>query len=74
MFSTALTYVWFAMGIDRLGPTTAASYVFLVPVFGILTGWALLDESIGASMLVGFVLIVVGVREVQRESERLRTD
>ena len=73
-FSTALAYVWFAMGIDRLGPTTAASYVFLVPVFGILTGWALLDESIGASMLVGFVLIVVGVREVQRESERLRTD
>jgi len=26
---------------------------------------------IGASMLVGFALIVVGVREVQRESERL---
>jgi drug/metabolite transporter (DMT)-like permease len=45
-----------------------------VPVFGILTGWALLDESIGVSMLVGFVLIVVGVRVVQRESASLRTD
>ena len=73
-FSTVLAYVWFAMGIDRLGPTAAASYVFLVPVFGILTGWALLDESIGVSMLVGFVLIVVGVRVVQRESASLRTD
>ena len=70
-FSTVIAYVWFAIGIERLGPTAAASYVFLVPVFGILTGWALLDESIGASMLVGFALIVVGVREVQRESERL---
>ena len=74
LFSTVLTYVWFARGIDRIGPTAAASYVFLVPIFGVLSGWALLDESIGASMLVGFVLIVMGVREVQRESERLRAD
>ena len=74
LFSTVLTYVWFARGIDRIGPTAAASYVFLVPVFGVLSGWALLDESIGASMLVGFVLIVIGVREVQRESARLRVN
>ena len=74
LFSTVLTYVWFARGIDRIGPTAAASYVFLVPIFGVLSGWALLDESIGASMLVGFVLIVMGVREVQRESERGRVD
>lgn len=71
LFSTVLTYVWFARGIDRIGPTAAASYVFLVPVFGVLSGWVLLGESIGASMLVGFVLIVIGVRLVQRESERL---
>ena len=74
LFSTVLTYVWFARGIDRIGPTAAASYVFLVPIFRVLSGWALLDESIGASMLVGFVLIVMGVREVQRESERVRVD
>jgi|TARA_B100000959_G_scaffold46911_1_gene47883 drug/metabolite transporter (DMT)-like permease len=74
LFSTVLTYVWFARGIDRIGPTAAASYVFLVPIFGVLSGWALLDENIGTSMLVGFVLIVMGVREVQRESERLRVD
>ena len=74
LFSTVLTYVWFARGIDRIGPTAAASYVFLVPIFGVLSGWVLLDESIGASMLVGFVLIVMGVREVQRESARVRVD
>ena len=74
LFSTVLTYIWFARGIDRIGPTASASYVFLVPIFGVLSGWALLDESIGASMLVGFVLIVMGVREVQRESVRLKVD
>ena len=54
-----------------IGPTAASSYVFLVPVFGVLGGWLLLGEEIGVSMILGFVLIVVGVTEVQRESERL---
>tara|TARA_B100000029_G_scaffold494760_1_gene558929 strand:+ start:960 stop:1910 length:951 start_codon:yes stop_codon:yes gene_type:complete len=74
VISTVLTYAWFARGIDRIGATAAASYVFLVPVFGVLSGWLLLDESIGVSMLVGFCLIAFGVSEVQRESERLSAD
>jgi len=69
--STVLSYVLFAKGIELIGPTAASSYVFLVPVFGVLGGWLLLDEEIGASMILGFVLIVAGVTEVQRESERL---
>jgi len=71
IISTVLSYVLFAKGIEVIGPTAASSYVFLVPVFGVLGGWILLGEEIGASMLIGFVLIVVGVTEVQRESERL---
>ncbi len=73
LISTVLTYAWFARGIDKIGATAAASYVFLVPVFGVLSGWLMLGESVGVSMLVGFCLIVIGVREVQRESERLST-
>ena len=69
--SGCCSYVLFAKGIEVIGPTAASSYVFLVPVFGVLGGWILLGEEIGASMLIGFVLIVVGVTEVQRESERL---
>jgi len=71
--STVLAYYWFAMGIEKLGATAAASYVFLVPVFGVLGGVWLLDEKVGWTLLVGFLLIVGGVRIVQRESERLRT-
>ena len=69
--STVLSYVLFAKGIEAIGPTAASSYVFLVPVFGVLGGWLLLGEEIGASMILGFVLIVAGVMEAQRESERL---
>jgi drug/metabolite transporter (DMT)-like permease len=71
--STVLAYYWFAMGIERLGATAAASYVFIVPFFGVLGGVLLLDEKVGWSLLVGFCLIVAGVRLVQAESERLRT-
>jgi len=72
--STVLAYVLFARGIEVVGPTASASYVFLVPVFGVLGGWTLLGEEIGPSMVLGFMLIVIGVREVQRESERLSVD
>jgi len=41
----------------------------LVPVFGVLGGWLLLNESIGITMVIGFFLIVFGVKEVQRQSE-----
>ena len=68
-----LAYYWFAIGIEKLGATAAASYIFLVPVFGVLGGVWMLDEKVGWTLLVGFVLIVMGVRVVQGESERLRT-
>ena len=71
--STVLAYYWFAIGIEKLGATAAASYIFLVPVFGVLGGVWMLDEKVGWTLLVGFVLIVMGVRVVQGESERLRT-
>ncbi len=72
--STVIAYVLFAKGIQEIGPTAASSYIFLVPVFGVLGGWLMLDEEIGASLIVGFMLILFGVRAVQRESERLQQD
>ena len=72
--STVLAYYWFAIGVEKLGATAAASYIFMMPVFGVLGGVLLLDENVGWSLLLGFVLIVMGVRVVQVESERLRIE
>ncbi len=74
VFSTVISYVLFARGIEVIGPTASSSYVFLVPVFGVLGGWYLLGEKIGASLIIGFMLIVFGVRAVQGESERLQVN
>ena len=71
--STVLAYYWFAIGVEKIGATAASSYIFLMPVFGVLGGVILLDENIGWTLLLGFILIVIGVRVVQRESEALRT-
>jgi drug/metabolite transporter (DMT)-like permease len=71
--STVLAYYWFTIGIEKLGATAASSYIFLVPVFGILGGWWLLDEQLGYTMIVGFLMILIGVKIVQNESKRLTT-
>ena len=67
IFSTVLSYVWFADGIKNLGAGKAALYVYLVPPFGILSAWILIDEKIGWSFILSFLLIVVGVALAQSE-------
>ena len=48
VFSTVLSYVWFADGIRTIGAGPASMYVYLVPIFGIFSGWLLLDEKLGS--------------------------
>jgi len=61
IFSTVLSYVWFADGIKVIGAGRSSLYVYLVPIFGILSGWLILDEKLGVSLVVSFMLIVGGV-------------
>jgi drug/metabolite transporter (DMT)-like permease len=68
VISTVLAYAWFADGVDVIGGTAAATYVYLVPFFGILSGVLLLNESIGWSLFAGFALILVGVKVAQQSS------
>jgi drug/metabolite transporter (DMT)-like permease len=63
--STVMSYVWFADGIKIIGAGRAALYVYLVPLFGILSGWMLLDEMLGWSLVASFALIVGGVAYAQ---------
>ena len=65
IFSTVLSYVWFADGIKKIGASKTSFYVYLVPIFGIFSGWLLLDEKLGISLAVSFLLIAGGVYLVQ---------
>jgi drug/metabolite transporter (DMT)-like permease len=58
---TALGFVWYAQGLQQLGAARTAVFNNLVPVFGVLLGTALLDESLLASMVVGGLVALGGV-------------
>jgi drug/metabolite transporter (DMT)-like permease len=59
--ATGLAYVWYFRGVAELGAGTAASYISLVPVFGVASSALVLGERLDASLLVGGALAVAGV-------------
>lgn len=59
--ATSLAYLWYFAGIQHLGVGTAASYMVLVPIFGILISALWLGEPVHASLLIGGVLVVAGM-------------
>ena len=67
VLSTVVSFVWFADGIITIGAGKAALYVYLIPPFGILGGYLLLNEQLGFSLLVSFLLIAGGVAIAQSE-------
>ena len=72
LFSTVISYVWFADGIQKIGAAKSSLYVYLVPPFGILGGFFLLGEKLGLSLLVAFILITSGVIIAQKNTEILK--
>ena len=58
---TALAFVWYAEGLQKLGAARTAVFNNLVPVFGVTLGTLLLGEPLLASMLVGGLVAIVGV-------------
>ncbi|MEO5729573.1 MAG: DMT family transporter [Byssovorax sp.] len=62
----ALGFVGRAELVRRHGASLVTSFFFLTPIVGVLLSAALLHEAIGAYMLVGAPLVVLGVFLVQR--------
>ena len=61
VLGTALAFTWYSQAIAQIGTTKAAAFINLVPVFAVLLGALLLDERIGAAVLTGGALVIVGV-------------
>jgi drug/metabolite transporter (DMT)-like permease len=72
VLSTVVSYVWFADGVIKIGAGKAALYVYLIPPFGILGGFALLDEQLGWSLVLSFLMIAGGVAIAQSEKHHER--
>ena len=67
VLSTALCYVFFAMGVETIGANKAASFINVVPIFGILSSWLWIGEKLGIVQLISFILIYFGVKLVNQQ-------
>jgi len=63
------TLIWFWL-VGRIGPTRAATFHFLNPVFGVVIAAVLLSETLSLSDAVGVVIIAVGILAVQMAKAR----
>lgn len=59
--STVLAYAWYFSGVAALGAGTAASYISLVPLFGVASSALVLGERVDASLALGGALAILGV-------------
>lgn len=60
-FGFVVAYVLWYRGLKVLSASQTAVYIYLVPVFGILCAWLLLDERISFFLVLGGATILAGV-------------
>jgi len=56
-------YLWL---VDNIGSVRSSLVTYIIPIMGLLLGWLVLDEHIGPSVIVGFLLILTGVAAALR--------
>ena len=61
VFGTVIGFVWYYQCVERLGPTKAGLFINFVPVFGVLSAFLILGESITLSLATGAALVISGV-------------
>lgn len=66
LLGTTLAFLWFLRGVAAIGAARASVFINLVPVFGALCSWWLLDEQFTAATLTGGALVIAGVRLLNR--------
>ena len=70
VLGTGFAYVLYLWFLTHVGPVKASLITYVVPVTGLLLGWAVLDETVGPAAIGGLVLIVGGIALVNRAALR----
>jgi drug/metabolite transporter (DMT)-like permease len=60
-FGSAIAFIWYNEGVKMIGPARTVVFTNLVPVFGLLLSYVILDEPIYISMVVGGAIVIAGV-------------
>ncbi|HJP71009.1 MAG TPA: DMT family transporter [Candidatus Limnocylindria bacterium] len=69
VFGTVLAFVFLNMGVARIGAARASAFALLVPIIGVLTSVALLDEKLGPLTLVGGIVVLIGLWLIEHRGQ-----
>lgn len=61
IFASVLAFLWWNLGVIKLGPGGAAVFLYLTPVFTIVLSFILLGELVTGDQLLGGLLVALGV-------------
>lgn len=68
VFASFLAFLCWNTGVARLGPGTAGTFMYLMPLYGAVLGYLLLGEGIAGYHLAGAALIFGGLALMQRSA------
>jgi len=66
ILGTGLAWIAYFWLLSTIGSVRASLVTYIVPIMGLILGWAVLDESVGINSIVGCGLIILGVTTVIR--------
>jgi drug/metabolite transporter (DMT)-like permease len=66
VLGTGLAYVAYFWLLGAIGSVRASLVTYILPIVGLLLGWAVLDESVGINSILGCGLIILGVTTVMQ--------
>ncbi len=61
VFGTVGAFVLLNLGVARVGASRASAFALLVPVVGVLTSVAFLNEDLGPTTIVGGAIVLIGL-------------
>jgi len=64
LVSTALGYFMYVKGLEGLGASVTAFYIYLIPPISLFWGWVILGEALNPAIIVGTVMILMGLMSV----------
>ncbi|MEP7208311.1 MAG: DMT family transporter [Casimicrobiaceae bacterium] len=70
LFSSVLAYIFWARGVELVGPNVAGLFVHLMPIFGVVLAAVFLHERLAPFHVVGIALIIVGIAVTSRAGRR----
>ncbi len=73
VLSSGFGYLWWNAGVEAIGPSATAAFLYLEPLAALVAGRLLLGEGIAATALLGGALILLGVYWVNSGRELPRT-